>query len=171
VSDLLIRNNKIEGCTSFGIYLGTQPGDIGSDNVDIIENNISGSDVGIARYYGGGSMVNITVRNNTIANNLETDIYADFPGYFINNTLSSKKMLRLLTIPLQFTGNVDVNMTKIIPADINIDGKVNMRDVATIARLYEIRQDSPKWNPAADIIQDGIINMKDTGFAARCFAP
>jgi hypothetical protein len=171
VSDLLIRNNKIEGCTSFGIYLGTQPGDIGSDNVDIIENTISGSNVGIARYYGGGSMVNITVRNNTITNNLEIDIYADFPGYFINNTLSSKKMLRLLTIPLQFTGNVDVNMTMIIPADINIDGKVNMRDVATIARLYETSQDSHNWNPAADVIQDGIINMKDTGFAARCFAP
>lgn len=171
VSNLVVRNNKIEGCTSFGIYLGTQPGDIGSDNVDILENYVLDSNVGIARYYGSGSMINITVRNNTIINNLNSDIYADFQGFFINNTLTSKNKLKLLTIPLQFTGNVDVNMTLIIPADIQGDGRVDMRDVATVVHLYKTRIDSPNWNPAADVIQDGIIDLKDIGFTARCFAP
>jgi hypothetical protein len=171
VSDLVIRNNRIEGCTDFGIYLGTQPGDVGSDNVDIVENYILGSGVGIARYYGGGSMVNITVRKNTIVKSLISDIYADFQAYFLNNTLSSKEMVRLLTIPLEFKDNVDVNWTLIIPADVNIDGKVNMRDVAIVARLYETRSESPNWNPAADVIQDNVIDFKDVGFVSRCYAP
>jgi len=171
VSDLIIRNNRIEGASSYGIYLGTQPGDIGSDNVDITENYISGSDVGIARYYGSGSMINVTVRNNTIVNSNQSDIYADFQGFFINNTLTSRDKTRLLTIPVQFAGNVDINMTLIIPADIQGDGRVNMWDVGIVARFFGIKSNSADWNPRADVIQDGVIDMKDVGYVARCFSP
>jgi hypothetical protein len=171
VSDLLIKNNRMENCTDYGIYLGTQPGDIGSDNVDITENYISGSDVGIARYYGSGFMVNITVRNNMIINNIQSDIYADFQGSFLNNTLTSRDKTRLLTIPVQFAGNVDINMTLIIPADIQGDGRVNMWDVGTVARLFGIILNSANWNPRTDVIQDGVIDMKDVGYVARCFSP
>jgi len=171
VSDLVIRNNRIENCTSYGIYLGTQPGDVGSDNIGIIENYISGSDVGIARYYGSGSMINITVRNNTIVNSIQSDIYADFQAFFVNNILTSKDKVKLLTIPLQFTGNVDLNMTLMIPADIQGDGKVNMRDVGIVARLFQSSLGSDNWNPAADVIQNNVIDMKDISFVAKCFTP
>jgi hypothetical protein len=171
VSDLLIKKNRIENCTDYGIYLGTQPGDIGSDNVDVSDNYISGSDVGIARYYGSGSMVNITVRDNMIINNLQSDIYADFQGSFINNTLTSRDKTRLLTIPIQFAGNVDVNMTLIIPADIQGDGRVNMWDVGIVGRFFGTTSNSANWNAKADVIQDGIIDMKDVGYVARCFSP
>jgi hypothetical protein len=171
VSDLVIRNNRIENCTSYGVYLGTQPGDVGSDNISIIENYISGSDVGIARYYGSGSMINITVRNNTIVNSIQSDIYADFQGFFVNNTVTSKDKVKLLTIPYQFTGNVDLNMTLMIPADVQGDGKVNMRDVGIVARLFQSSLGSDNWNPAADVIQNNVIDMKDISFVAKCFAP
>lgn len=171
VSDLVIRNNRIENCTSYGIYLGTQPGDVGSDNISIIENYISGSDIGIARYYGSGSMINITVRNNTIVNSIQSDIYADFQAFFVNNTLTSKDKVKLLTIPLQFTGNVDSNMTLMIPADVQGDGKVNMRDVGIVARLFQSSLGSDNWNPAADVIQNNVIDMKDISFVANCFKP
>jgi hypothetical protein len=168
VSDLVIRDNRIENCASYGVYLGTQPGDVGSDNISIIENYISGSDVGIARYYGSGSMVNITVRNNTIVNSIHSDIYADFQGFFVNNTLTSKDKVRLLTIPYQFSGNVDLNMTLMIPADVQGDGKVNMRDVGIVARLFQSSLGSDNWNPAADIIQNNIIDMKDISYVVKC---
>jgi hypothetical protein len=171
VSDLLIENNRIENCTDYGIYLGTQPGDTGSDSIDIANNYISGSFVGIARYYGTGSMVNVTVRDNIIIDNLQSDIYADFQGSFINNTLTSRDKTRLLTIPVQFVGNVDINMTLIIPADIQGDGIVNMWDVGIAARYFGTMSDSANWNPQADIIQDGAIDMKDVGYVARCFSP
>lgn len=171
VSDLLIRNNRIENCTDYGIYLGTQPGDIGSDNIDVTDNYISGSAVGIARYYGSGSMVNITVRNNIIIHNIQSDIYADFQGSFINNTLTSRDKTRLLTIPVQFVGNVDINMTLIIPADIQGDGRVNMWDVGIVGRLFGTTSNYANWNPKADVIQDWVIDMKDVGYVARCFSP
>jgi hypothetical protein len=170
VSDLLIKNNRIENCTSYGIYLGTQPGDIGSDNVDITGNYISGSDVGIARYYGSGFMVNITVRDNVIINNIQSDIYADFQGAFMNNTLTSRAKTRLLTIPLKFAGNVDINMTLIIPADIQGDGRVNMWDVGIVARLFGFKSNSANFEPCADVIQDGVIDMKDVSYVASCFS-
>lgn len=171
VSDMLIKNNRIENCTDYGIYLGTQPGDIGSDNVDVADNYISGSGVGIARYYGTGSMVNITVRDNTIIHSSQSDIHADFQASFINNTLTSRDKTILLTIPVQFVGNVDINMTLIIPADIQGDGRVNMWDVGTVGRFFGTTSGSANWNPRADIIQDGAIDMKDVGFVARCFLP
>jgi hypothetical protein len=171
VSDLVIRDNRIENCASYGVYLGTQPGDVGSDNISIIENYISGSDVGIARYYGSGSMVNITVRNNTIVNSIQSDIYADFQGFFVNNTLTSKDKVRLLTIPYQFSGNVDLNMTLMIPADVEGDGKVNMRDVGIVARLFQSSLGSDNWNPAADVIQNNVIDMRDISYVAKCFSP
>jgi hypothetical protein len=170
VSDLVIRDNRIENCASYGVYLGTQPGDVGSDNISIIENYISGSDVGIARYYGSGSMVNITVRNNTIVNSIQSDIYADFQGFFVNNTLTSKDKVRLLTIPYQFSGNVDLNMTLMIPADVQGDGKVNMRDVGIVARLFQSSLGSDNWNPAADVIQNNVIDMKDVSYVVKCFS-
>jgi len=169
VSSLLIKNNRIENCTAYGIYLGTQPGDVGSDNVDVADNYISGSGVGIARYYGTGSMVNITVRDNTIIDSSQSDIYADFQASFINNTLTSRDKTRLLTIPVQFTGNVDMNMTLIIPADIQGDGRVNMWDVGIAARYFGTTSDSANWNRQADVIQDGTIDMKDIGYVSRCF--
>jgi hypothetical protein len=116
-------------------------------------------------------MVNITVRDNTIIDNYQSDIRADFQASFINNTLTSRDKTRLLTIPVQFAGNVDINMTLIIPADIQDDGRVNMWDVGTVARFFGTTSNSANWNPRADIIQDGAIDMKDVGYVARCFSP
>ena len=169
VSDLVIRGNRIEGTLSYGIYLGTQPGDVGSDNVEITENYVSGSEQGIARYYGSGSLVNITVRRNTIVDSSQSDIYADFQGFFINNTFTSKAKVTLLVIPAQFIDNVDTNMTLLIPADVQSDGKVDMRDVGIVARLFATTPASGNWNPDADVIRDNVIDMKDIGFVAKCF--
>jgi hypothetical protein len=169
VSNITIRNNWIENCTSYGIYLGTQPGDVGSSNIEITGNYIVNSNVGIARYYGDGLMYNITLRNNTIIYNAQSDIYADFQAAFINNTMTYKEKLKLLTVPTEFVRNIDNNSTPIIPADVTGDGKVDMRDVAFVARLYGSTQSSGNWNPKADIIQDGVVDMRDIGFAAKCF--
>ena len=53
--------------------------------------------------------------------------------------------------------------------DINNDGKVDMKDVGIIARLYGSTENSDNWIQDADIIQDGIIDMRDVAIAAREF--
>jgi hypothetical protein len=168
-SDIAIRNNRIENCSSFGIYLGTQPADAGTFDIDITDNYVAGCNVGIARYYGTGSVVNVTVANNTMVYNSQLDIFADFPGSFLNNTLTSRQSVKLAVVPRDFVGNVNLNGTPIIPPDVDDDGRVNMRDLGIVCRLYGTTQASENWNPRADVIQDGVIDMRDVGFCAKCF--
>jgi hypothetical protein len=169
VSEITIENNTIKNSESYGIYLGTQPGDAGSNDILIINNIIVNCSVGIARYYGTLPIKNVTVTKNVIIYNRQWDIYADFPADFLNNTMTSKSGLRLLEPPVEFKYNIDLNGKPIIPADVNGDGKVDMRDIGLLARLFGLSQNSTSWSPSLDIIADGEINMKDIGYAAKCF--
>jgi hypothetical protein len=171
--NLLIENNRIENVTSYGIYLGTQieyPDTYGlSSNIVISSNYIFGSNVGIARYYGCGLIVNVSVSENIITYSNQLDIYADFQASFVNNTVSCRDNVALLTPPAEFVGNVDVNGTPVMPADITGDCRVDMRDLGGVARLYGTVHGSANWNQMADVIQDGVIDMRDLGFVAKCF--
>jgi hypothetical protein len=169
VSSLVIRNNWIENCSDYGIYLGTQPGDPGSSDIDIANNYIVGSNIGIARYYASGPVLNVSLKNNKIIYSKQVDICMDFQGAFIDNTMTSKEKIKVLIVPEKFVGNVDLNDKFIILADVNNDGKVDMRDIGLIGRLYGSSQGSEMWDPHADIIQDGKIDMRDMGYAAKCF--
>ena len=52
-----------------------------------------------------------------------------------------------------------------IPGDVNMDGTVNMRDIAILIILFNITPYSTNWNPNADINNDGVINMRDIAIA------
>ncbi len=169
VTNITIVNNWIENCTSYGIYLGSQPGDEGSFDVNITGNYVLNSEIGIARYYGSGVMDDISLTDNTIVDSRLSDVQADFQASFVNNTFTSREKVQLLVPPKEFYGNLDVNGTFIIPADINGDGRVDMRDLGLASRLYGLTVDSEYWNPSADVIQDGVIDMRDIGFVARFF--
>jgi hypothetical protein len=61
-----------------------------------------------------------------------------------------------------------------IPGDINgpnglPDGKVDMRDLAYIAKCFGSQPGSSRWDPKADINGDGKVDMKDIGLAAKNF--
>jgi hypothetical protein len=49
------------------------------------------------------------------------------------------------------------------------DGKVDMRDISYLVRLFNTKPDSPKWNPMADINGDNIINMREITIAVVHF--
>jgi hypothetical protein len=59
--------------------------------------------------------------------------------------------------------------TPVIPAGIEGDGRVDIRDLCIVCRLYGATQGSENWNPRADVMQDGVIDMRDVGFVVRCF--
>ena len=64
-----------------------------------------------------------------------------------------------------YAGNITVR----IIGDVNGDGRVDLRDIALVARAFGATPTSPNWNPAADINGDGIINMQDITLVARHF--
>jgi len=54
--------------------------------------------------------------------------------------------------------------------DINGDDKVDMRDIAIVAKAFSTKPGDLLWNPKADINYDGKIDMKDIGILAKKFA-
>lgn len=63
----------------------------------------------------------------------------------------------------------------ILIGDLNHDGKIDMRDIATVARAFNTMPGDPLWNPAADLsgstpgVPDGKVDMRDISFLAREF--
>jgi hypothetical protein len=56
-----------------------------------------------------------------------------------------------------------------ISGDVNMDGTVNMRDIAIQIILFNTTPSSPNWNPNADVNNDGITNMRDIAIALTHF--
>ena len=55
------------------------------------------------------------------------------------------------------------------PGDLNGDRRVNMRDIALVARAFGSSPGIPNWNPIADINGDEKVNMRDIGWVAKYF--
>lgn len=53
--------------------------------------------------------------------------------------------------------------------DINGDGKVDMKDIGILARLFGIKAGDTNWNSDCDLNSDGKINLKDVALAAKNF--
>jgi len=59
--------------------------------------------------------------------------------------------------------------TVILNGDIHPDGKIDMKDIAKVAKAFATRPGDPLWNPAADLNQDGKVDMKDIGIVAKAY--
>ena len=85
-----------------------------------------------------------------------------------NYTLSA----RTLPFPVTTSNNCVILVT--IPGDLTgpngiPNGKVDMRDVAYVARRFGTTPSSALWDPNADIDDDGKIDMKDIAIVAGNF--
>lgn len=56
-----------------------------------------------------------------------------------------------------------------VPGDVNVDGKVDMRDIGHVARRFLMSPSDFLWDPDTDIDGDGKVDMKDVGVTARNF--
>jgi hypothetical protein len=53
--------------------------------------------------------------------------------------------------------------------DINIDGRIDMRDIGFVSRSFGTTPDMPGWNPNCDLNGDGKVDMRDIGFVPKVF--
>jgi hypothetical protein len=63
-----------------------------------------------------------------------------------------------------------LSITRIVtrnPADINNDGKVDIKDVSFVAARFGITPSHPLWDPVADLNGDNKIDIKDISTVAR----
>jgi len=63
----------------------------------------------------------------------------------------------------------NTSLTIRLLGDVNGDGRVDLKDLALVARAFGSTPTSPNWNPAADINGDGQVNMKDIALVVRNF--
>jgi len=169
VSNLIIRGNIIKNTVDYGLYLGTQIGDNGTDNVVLDQNRIIEGCIGIARYYGSYSISNVIVKDNQFINNSLYDILADFPATYINNTVTSADKLVIQYVGAVFIETRDIENNLIMPGDINSDLKIDIRDIAAVARKYGCVEGSPGWDPKFDIIRNGAVDIKDVAYVSVNF--
>jgi tungstate transport system substrate-binding protein len=54
-----------------------------------------------------------------------------------------------------------------IPEDVNLDGKVGLQDLVSVAKAYGSKPGDPNWNAAADINNDGTVNLADLVLIAQ----
>jgi uncharacterized membrane protein len=54
-----------------------------------------------------------------------------------------------------------------IPADLNLDGKVDVYDMIIFSKAFGSVPGSPRWNPVADLDADGIVDIRDALLVAQ----
>jgi len=65
-------------------------------------------------------------------------------------------------------------MSFYLPADVNYDGKVNIKDVSTAAKSFGDNAGpplGPRWVFRVDVNNDRKIDIKDISFVAKYFGP
>lgn len=55
------------------------------------------------------------------------------------------------------------------PEDLNLDGEINIKDLALVGSAFGSYPGHPRWNPTADINKDLIINIIDVTITAKNF--
>jgi len=169
ISNLTIIGNVVRNCEGYGIYIGTQVGDNGSENIRIYGNILENCSIGIARYYGTYTVKDVQIENNLFVNNRIYDVVADFPAIYINNTLTSKEKLVILDLQAFFFKTKTIINGVIMLGDINSDLKIDIIDIAIIASLFGCRKGFTCWIDDADVIKDEIIDIKDVSYVSRFF--
>lgn len=66
-----------------------------------------------------------------------------------------------------FEGNSTILVR--MQGDINIDGKVDIRDLALASQTFGTRVSDPRWNPVADENEDAQIDIRDLVLVAKNF--
>jgi hypothetical protein len=56
-----------------------------------------------------------------------------------------------------------------LTGDVNHDGKVDILDLALVAKAFGSKPGDPNWNPDADVYPDGLIDIRDMAIVAKNF--
>lgn len=87
----------------------------------------------------------------------------------------TKKVTCTLTVSVEITNISDYSFdvlllgTEYLLADVNKNGRVDMRDTNLLTHLFSTTPTSPNWNPDADLNKDLIVDMRDISINLQDF--
>ncbi|MGD0159356.1 MAG: LecA/PA-IL family lectin [Candidatus Bathyarchaeia archaeon] len=157
VAPINIVSSKTVVGQGFGMQVNATVADLGGPNAT--------SDVSLyanGTLIGTQSVLNVSGWNSTTACFTWNTTGIAYGNYTLwattaNNNNCTGGMVTV-SIPGDITGSKGVS-----------DGKVDMRDIAVIARCFGSNPGDINWNPNADINGDGTVNMRDIALVARQF--
>jgi len=93
----------------------------------------------------------------------------------IHHAYSQKGNYTVTLTVIDASGKID-SLTRTIAissliGDLNGDGKVDMRDIAIVAKAFNTIPGDQNWNPIADLNGDGRVDMKDIAIVAKAYNP
>ena len=114
------------------------------------------------------NLTNVTVNNNGVS-----ELLVSF-----NRTAVSEFIMGFLTtgnVTLSFSGALDdgslfvgtLTLCVHMPGDVNMDGKVDIRDLNMIAKAYGSRVGQPGYKSVLDENEDGLIDIRDVAIVAK----
>jgi parallel beta-helix repeat protein len=111
------------------------------------------------------SNVTLSAKNSTIL-----DVRWDTSGFAMGNyTISAYLAPVSGETDIKDNNYTDGNIKITIPGDVNGDGKVNIEDIAYVAKRFGMRPTNPGWDPNADLTDEGKIDITDVATAAKHF--
>lgn len=78
-------------------------------------------------------------------------------------------LILLLTILAVIPSVLANNENGYLPEDLNKDGKVDIKDVAELAKAFGSYPGHTRWNPDADLDGNEIVNIFDVAIVAKDF--
>ena len=64
---------------------------------------------------------------------------------------------------------IDGYFSNFNPYDLNLDGKVDIKDIAIVGAAFGSYPGHPNWNPIADVDNDGVVSVRDMALVAAHF--
>jgi len=105
------------------------------------------------------------------------DLMVGFNGTLVSDFILSSGVV-FGNVTLTLTGQLysgtffegsDIILVSALTGDINVDGKVDMRDLSIVALAFGSYPGDPRWNPEADINGDNKIDMRDLVLICKNF--
>ena len=192
-TSLTLANTILGNSSAQRIYHTTADGQVEVGRHDVAIENVTHSKTIICQGY--SSHINVTAKNKgyytetfnitvyandtaiqtqtvTLANGSSTTII------FIWNTTGFAKgnhTISAYAYPVPYETNVTDNtfiggvLTLVYPGDVHTDGKVDMKDIAAIAKAFGSKPGDSLYDPNYDIDNNRKIDMKDIAIAAKNF--
>jgi len=110
--------------------------------------------------------------NDTIPDLMVCFNWTDVTNYILSKSIAFGNVTLEVSGKLYndtaFTGTDPVQVSSLL-GDINVDGKVDMKDISIAVTAFGSYPNHPRWNPNADINQDNKIDIKDIYLTAKNF--
>jgi len=129
-------------------------------NVTTLNEGDSPQTFSLTTYYSGNE-----IETKTITQTPETQTTT----FTWNTTGVTKYVSYIISAETAESSLTDGTIIVVYPGDVNVDKKVDMKDIAFIAKAFGSKLGEPLYNPIYDINGDGKIDMKDIAVAAKNF--